>query len=120
MNIIWSIGASNTDQEHLNSGSRGYKQLIFATLGNEEFVSLLEKTTVYPNPSNGIFNIVKSGDADISKIKVFDINAKLLQEINSDTNNSDIQIDLSGATKGIYFLELSNGSDKAIKKIQVN
>lgn len=117
LNIIWAIGPSTTlSAQHDIYGS---DTLTFTTLGTDDFSILEQSLKLYPNPSKGIFKVSRGG-ADLSKIKVFDINGKLVREINSDLNNSDIQIDLSGVGKGIYFLELSNGSDKAVKKIQIN
>jgi len=117
LNIVWAVGPNNNVAYQHNYYSS--TTLSFATLGSEDFVSPLERTTVYPNPSNGIFKVAKSADAELTTIKVFDINAKLLKEINPELE-SEIQVDMTGVSKGIYFLELSNGSDKAVKKIQLN
>lgn len=116
LNIIWAYGPSNTIDPTVEHSSFGTKGLTFATLGTENFSSL-EKLNIYPNPSNGIFTITKNSTTQISKIKIFDTNAKLLKEIESDTNNQENAVDLSSFTKGIYFIEISNNEDKVIKKI---
>jgi hypothetical protein len=114
LNIIWCVGTSNTNQEH---GSKGFKTLTFTTLGTEDFVSLENNVNIFPNPSNGLFNISKSNTIEISKIKVFDTNAKLLKEIVTNIDNQNNAIDLSELSKGIYFIEISNKDDKTVKKI---
>ncbi len=56
----------------------------------------------------------------INKIRVFDSNAKLLKEINSEITDQNNSIDLTGLTTGMYFMELSNDSDQVVKKILIN
>ena len=118
LNIVWGIGPStNVASEHSTFGS---KTLTFsAVLANENFTSL-EDIAVYPNPSNGIFNISKNSMISINKIRVFDNNAKLLKEINTEITDQNNSIDLTGLTKGLYFMELSNDSDQVVKKILIN
>ena len=56
----------------------------------------------------------------INKIRVFDINAKLIQEINPDYKNESNSIDLTGLNSGLYFMEISNDNDQVVKKIIIN
>jgi hypothetical protein len=48
---------------------------------------------------------------------VFDGNAKVLKEINSEITDQNNSVDLTGLTSGMYFMELSNESDQLVKKI---
>ncbi|KAB1155085.1 T9SS type A sorting domain-containing protein [Flavobacterium luteum] len=116
LNLIWANGPSGVIDPGVEHSSFGTKSASFATLGTENFASL-DKISIYPNPSNGIFTISKNSIIQITKIKIFDTNAKLLKEIKSDANNQENAIDLSSFTKGIYFMEISNKEDKIIKKI---
>lgn len=90
-----------------------------AVLGVEDF-TLLKDITIAPNPSNGIFTIGKNNMTPINKIRVFDINAKLIQEINPDYKNESNSIDLTGLNRGLYFMEISNDNDQVVKKIVIN
>lgn len=117
LNVIWAIGTSNTNQEH---GLKGVKSLNFTALGTEDFSVLEQSLKVFPNPSDGLFKIEGNDKVKITKIKVFDINAKLIKTIDFDVNEEMIHMDLTGLTKGTYFLELSNNVAKTVKKIQIN
>ena len=66
--------------------------MTFSTLLGVEDFTLLNDITVAPNPSNGIFTIGKNNMTPINKIRVFDINAKLIQEINPDYKNESNSI----------------------------
>ncbi len=115
MSIVWAVGPStNVASEHSSFGS---KSLPFTNvvLGTEDFAGL-DKISVYPNPSKGVFSISKNDLTTINKVSVFDTNAKLLKEIatNSNFNNT---IDVSELSKGIYFMEISNDTDQVVKKV---
>ena len=112
LNIIWAYGSGIALSQH---DTRGSSALGF-TLGSEDFASLA-KITIAPNPSNGIVTISKNNQTTVSKITVFDINGKVIKEINSELNLEVIQIDISKYSSGVYFVEISNDIDKIVRKI---
>ena len=117
LNIIWAIGPdTNVAHQHSHFNTQN---LTFSVLGNESF-STLEDLTISPNPSNGIFNISNTNLIQLSKIKIFDTNAKLIKELTILENQTNIALDLTNLSKGLYFVELSNDNDKTVKKIEIN
>lgn len=67
---------------------------------------------VYPNPSNGLFNIDGVGQA---LVKVFNQTGQLVYQGEvTKTNNT---IDLTGLAKGIYQVTLQQGNGTVVKKI---
>lgn len=73
--------------------------------------------SVYPNPSQAVFNLeFNSIDNKPEIIEVFDFNGRNIQEIK--VSSSTFQsVDLSGFSKGIYFLRISNEDSFAVKRI---
>jgi hypothetical protein len=118
LNIIWAYGPSNSTDPTDQHSTFGSKAVSFSTLGTENFNSIND-IVVYPNPSSGIFTISKNSAIQISKIKIFDTNAKMLKEIDTERFDTDNTIDVSELSKGIYFMEISNKEDKVVKKIIV-
>lgn len=51
---------------------------------------------------------------------IFDSNAKLLKEINTEITDQNNSVDLTELTTEMHFMELSNDSDQVIKKIIIN
>ncbi len=114
LDIIWAYGTGLTLAQHSGTG-RGSIALGF-TLGVEDFTAL-DKITIAPNPSNGVFAISKNNQTTISKVTIFDINAKVVKVIDSELDLEAIKIDLSEFSKGIYFMEITNETDKIVRKI---
>ena len=114
LNIIWAYGSGLTMSQHSSTG-RGSTALGF-TLGVDDFAAL-DKISIAPNPTNGIVTISKNNQTSISKVTIFDINAKVLKVIDSELDLEAIQIDLSKFSKGVYFMEITNETDKVVKKI---
>ena len=95
--------------------SRGSSALGF-TLGVEDFASL-DKIAIVPNPSNGVFTISKNNQTSISKVTIFDINGKVVKVVDSELNFDTTTVDLSKFSKGVYFMEIANETDKVVRKI---
>ena len=120
LNIIWAYGVlqNTTLSQHASSG-RGSTALTFPILDAETFSSI-NNITIAPNPSNGIFSISKGNQISISKIVIYDSNAKLLKVIESNLEFESIPLDVSNFSKGIYFVEISSDSDKVVRKIVID
>ncbi|BAO55025.1 T9SS type A sorting domain-containing protein [Nonlabens marinus] len=73
--------------------------------------------SVYPNPSNGVFNIKWQMEAEYS-YSVSDLTGKIiLQSDNSNAKTS--QMDLTGVATGMYFLKITSNGTSAAKKLIV-
>lgn len=77
-----------------------------------------EDISIYPIPTKNKIFIKSKKDLINSKIKVFDINNRLVLQKNVEsTNENTFSIDLSSLLKGVYFLEVSNTNLNYRKKI---
>ena len=65
---------------------------------------------IYPNPAIGITNISSLRDA-ILQVKIFDATGKLIQMLNGDGVQKTSQLNVSGLSKGIYFVEVKTTSN---------
>ena len=59
---------------------------------------------VYPNPSNGIYNINLVSKSDIS-LNVFDLSGRLVQSDNL-KNTNNIELNISNKLSGTYILKI--------------
>jgi len=90
---------------------------IDGTLSNEEFFS--SKFATYPNPANSTVTISSSENILLSEVIITDINGRTVS-VNKINNLTEAQINVSELTSGIYFMNLTTDSGKAVKKFIKN
>ena len=78
--------------------------------------------TVFPNPSNGLFN-VKTGNeiSGESQFNVSDLNGKVILSgvLNGNNQNASNTIDLTGKPKGVYFVNVRVAGKEYSRKLIV-
>ena len=87
--------------------------------------NLSKKMHVFPNPNNGdVINIkfFNEGLTDDLQMKILDINGRIIESRKIDTksglNKKEIILK-TPLSKGIYFVQIKNGSFISTKKLQV-
>lgn len=74
----------------------------------------LSAVSIYPNPSNGQFNIDLKKS---SSVEIFDMTGKLIYQTNlAEGKNS---LNLNGKAKGVYILKLSDGKSVTTEKLVI-
>jgi hypothetical protein len=87
-------------------------------LGNHDLDENHDEITLYPNPSNGSFTLLRSSSQKIERVEIFDLNGKLII-YTEPISNKEI-IDMSKNQKGVYFVKCHNQkSVKLIKFIKI-
>jgi hypothetical protein len=85
-------------------------------LGLKEFVS--DKFIVYPNPSNGVFNL--NVDTGRLKISVSDLNGKEIYNYNNENYlENKFRLDLRDFDVSFYYLEFVNNEKENTIKLEV-
>jgi len=89
------------------------------TLGSKYFNAT--QFVFYPNPAHSSVKIsVKDGAQDITKITVYDVLGKTIQNT-ANIHSNEINVDVSKFRKGIYFVEITTtDNNKTTKKLIVN
>lgn len=88
---------------------------FIGTLGEKMPISMFMQK-VYPNPSDGIFNLTLADD-NIYSVNVYNMMGQKIYE-NDNVINQQI-IDLKEYPKGIYYIEVSNGEFKRSHKVTI-
>jgi hypothetical protein len=65
--------------------------------------------SVYPNPSNGIYNITFLPAEEISGIQVIDLTGKVVYEQTVDAGSTRVSVSMVAAAKGVYNVRLVRG-----------
>ena len=91
--------------------------VISGTLSTQE--NKFEQFGVYPNPSNGLFNVVLSTSDNVN-ITLFDLRGRSIYNETFSNNGGSVfnkELNFSGLTSGIYMLNVESEGKKASKKI---
>lgn len=83
----------------------------------EEVVELSDEIVVFPNPSNGIFNIVLDNSNSLYSIEIFSFSG---QKVFEKQNTTDSVVSVSHLSSGIYFVKIEKDSKTTFKKIVIN
>lgn len=103
----------NGDTGTLNSW---FIELCGENLSIQEEVSAA--FSIYPNPSNGTFNInFSNGLSPDASGRVFDINGKLIQKIDLSKAGRKTTVQLENVSTGIYLIEIENNGTRSVEKL---
>jgi hypothetical protein len=88
------------------------------TIGINEATSVNPVINVYPNPTEGVFNVDFKNATNIKVLNTLGavIYEEKIEQLTEGTKN----IDLSNFTNGIYFVNVSNGTNSSNHKIILN
>lgn len=84
------------------------------TLSSENHTFDASNITIYPNPIKDILEIFPSENVSIKKISIFNVLGKKLLE------SSNLSINLSGFSSGIYFVKIQTNKGNLDRKIIKN
>ena len=84
---------------------------INTPLSTPEFKNQI--TTIYPNPSNGVFTIERDLFSENTSFQITDITGKIIAK--GELNDTQTQIDFSVAQAGVYFLKTADGVFRLLK-----
>jgi hypothetical protein len=70
---------------------------------------------LFPNPTTGMINISFGAEVVIESLVIIDVTGRIILK-NQELNVSELTLDLSNESNGVYFLKLqANGSAQSIK-----
>jgi len=90
------------------------KEVRFSEIND---ISYNKNNILYPNPSTGIFT-VNSNFNKIDFVKIFDYTGKTIYILHP--KNNIFKINMTGKTKGIYFLRINSGKNNETFKFILN
>ena len=121
---VYELGYIATDYLGRVSNS-GYRYIV--VLSNSAYscqsgitpnLSLDQSISVFPNPSSGSFFVSSISTKKIFRIAVYNINGRLIKELNPDTTQfGNAEIDLSSQAAGIYFVHIQTSEGSIVRKV---
>lgn len=96
-----------------NTQNCTFELTVTEVLGNDT-LAFEKGLSLYPNPTTDVLNI-HSGQGVIETVSLTDISGKLIMKVDN-LNTSDSSLDLSGLSRGIYFVQLNGSVTRKIVK----
>lgn len=87
-----------------------------SSLSTDDFIAILEKTVVYPNPTSSELNIQLDQSLESLIVQLYDVTGKLIFKFDYKDIQS-IKINLNQLETGNYILNLYSSGKRTIKKI---
>jgi Secretion system C-terminal sorting domain len=112
-NVIFRF-VFHSDQSVVEEGVIIDDFLISGVLANQTFD--INNVTIYPNPSNGIFNIMAQ-NSSIDEVEVYDVLGKQIDFKRNNQDNANVTLDMSNVASGIYFVKIKSNNQIVTKKI---
>jgi hypothetical protein len=127
----WEYQSSNTWVSFTNTTTAGWgftssDLAIFPQVTAETSVKNISlnasNVSVSPNPSNGLVNVsVAVQNKENLSISVSNALGQVIMSNNySSISNETLSLDLSNQNNGIYFVSVSNGTEKTVKRVVLN
>jgi endoglycosylceramidase len=117
-NFVWD---NETEIININEWTNATSTVqLLNSINSILFIISEQKTqttfSLYPNPTKGKISIEYEG---MERIEVLDITGKLIYEIASSLSprNDVVEIDISGFSKGVYFVKVSSEDGIAVERI---
>jgi Secretion system C-terminal sorting domain len=88
-------------------------------LGTEQVSMDSSKFSISPNPANDFVNISNSENIKVSSVKITDLNGRVVKQSSFDSV-SDIKMNVSDLSSGIYMMNINSNEGSVTKKIIKN
>ena len=118
INIAGDVTISITDNSNLTTSRVAFDDLswtCYSGLGLETLSK--DDFKIYPNPSNGDFNIVFDDANGTHSIEIFSL---LGQKVFEKNNTQDSSISINNLQKGTYLIKVTKDSKSRTEKIIIN
>ena len=125
VSLSWTIGECLTEDYSSSSNilTQGFHQGKYSTSTLVDNLPNNSEVMVYPNPTNDVINIKVAGLPGFSdgyKIKLFDLNGKLL--ISKDVEKPDCSLNIGSFNSGVFILNIIDNNQllKSVKIQKIN
>ncbi len=103
-NVMIRLTAKNARNSDLYISQIMLDNLCLSGEREYSVMSSAPRIDVYPNPTDGIANVLIPSEYVGSRACVYDVCGKLVKEMSID--NQNIMLDMSGCTDGVFFLKI--------------
>ena len=90
--------------------------LDLTILGNQDN-ELSNAIVLYPNPANEQVTLSNSSNISLETAMIYDLNGKLISQINLQDMQSERVIDVSSYATGVYMVHITGEQSSVVKRM---
>jgi len=114
--VVFRDGVFHLVYVDATSGQVLYRQgTVMPTVAAKEPMADLVEVSVFPNPVSGNFFWIQSKSSDLLEWALFDVFGK--KYLTQKAGGYDAKIEMTGLTKGIYFLKIMTTKGEVVRKL---
>ena len=111
---VWTITFTATDD--YGNVSTCEMELDLTELGTQDN-ELNNAISLYPNPANGQVTISNSSNIALETAMIYDLNGKLVSQINLQDMQSEKVIDVASFATGVYMVQITGEQSSVVKRL---
>jgi hypothetical protein len=104
------------EDEYGNVSTCDFELIVESVLGMDDN-ALDVAIAMYPNPANSQVTISNSSNIQLEKAAIYDINGKLVMNINLRDMQREKVIDVSGLASGVYVVQINGEQASVVKRL---
>jgi subtilisin-like proprotein convertase family protein len=112
---VYTVSFTATD-EYGNTSSCDFELTVESVLGVNQN-SLEAGVALYPNPASNVVNLVNKTNISLEKMMIYDINGKLVNQIDLRTMQGEKAVDVSSLAAGVYMVQIIGEKASTVKRL---
>ena len=112
---VYTITMTATD-EYGNTSTCDFELTVESILGVNQN-SLDAGVALYPNPASNVVNLVNRTNISLEKMMIYDINGKLVNQIDLRSMQGEKAVDVSSLAPGVYVVQIIGDNANTVKRL---
>jgi hypothetical protein len=112
---VYTVTITGEDESG-NVGSCSFELTVESVLGVESN-ELNSAISMYPNPAQEQVSIANSSNIQLERAEIYDLNGKLLKQVDLSTMQGEQMINISEFAPGVYVVKLASDTASAVKRL---
>ncbi|MGB3343752.1 MAG: T9SS type A sorting domain-containing protein, partial [Aequorivita sp.] len=104
------------EDEYGNVSTCTFQLTVESLIGIEEN-NLENGVTLYPNPASSVVNLVNKTNLSLDKMVIYDINGKLINQIDLRSMQGEKSVDVSALASGVYMVQIIGDDASTVKRL---
>lgn len=104
------------EDEYGNESTCEFELIVDTILGNDDNV-LADAIVMYPNPAQAYVSIKNNSQIGLTQATIYDINGKLVSQVDLSLMSGEQRIDVSGLSSGVYMVNIQSETASVVKRL---